>query len=475
MKNGSRPTISVLVAATLVAVTTLVLATIGTISYVERRNEAWRELRRETAAEADELAVGLALAAWNIDRDQIDKVIEALGATTPIESITVTVAGRTHVFAREPEDWGWVPVRSVPPPTAAALVEERAILFAGETMGTVRVVESPRFVEADLRQWLMSFVGLILATDALLVLGVYVVLWLAVLRPLLALQRYAVAMSAEGRSGVPALGPARTAELESLRASIATMIHLLDLRYAELQEHMVRQLELQESLRESEKMSAMGSLVAGVAHEVRTPLFGMSATLDAYEDELRQGDLLECGAALRQQVNRLNQLMSDLLEFGKPATINPSPGSLRDLIDDVIASRSAAAREANIALRNLIDATDPRVPMDRNRLRQVFENLIDNAIQHSAAGHAVTVSAHETGQGNQLWVECDVEDEGGGFAAEDLAKVFEPFFTRRQGGTGLGLSIVRRIVEQHAGRVSATNRPGGGARMTVRLPRAEPA
>jgi signal transduction histidine kinase len=113
--------------------------------------------------------------------------------------------------------------------------------------------------------------------------------------------------------------------------------------------------------------------------------------------------------------------------------------------------------------------------MDRDRLRQVFENLIDNAIQHSTAGHAVTVSAHEARQGNQVWVECAIEDEGRGFTTDDLPQVFEPFFTRRQGGTGLGLSIVQRIVEQHAGRVTAANRPQGGARLTVRLPRAEPA
>jgi signal transduction histidine kinase len=474
MKIGTRPTISVLVAATLVAVTTLVLATLGGIGYVSRRNEAWHDLRRDVAAEGDELAEGLALAAWNIDRPQIDKVIESLGATPAIESVNVTVAGRTHAFARDAE-WHWGPAAPALTPSPSALAEERTIMRGGEAIGVVRVVESSRFVEADLRHWLISFTGLILATDALLVLGVYVVLWLAVLRPLLALQKYAVAVSAQGRSNAPALVSARTAELESLRSSIETMIHLLDLRYAELQEQMVRQLELQESLRESEKMSAMGSLVAGVAHEVRTPLFGMSATLDAYEDELREGELLDCGTALRQQVNRLNQLMSDLLEFGKPATINPSPGSLRDLIDDVISSRAAAARDAHVALRNLIDITDPRVPMDRNRLRQVFENLIDNAMQHSTPGQAVTVSAHESSQGDRLWVDCDIEDEGRGFSSEDLPRVFEPFFTRRQGGTGLGLSIVRRIVEQHAGRVSAGNRPEGGARLTVRLPRAEPA
>jgi signal transduction histidine kinase len=470
MKTARKPSVAVVVATVLVTVTTLLLTTFGAVSYLSRRSEEWSHLRRGLSAEADELAVSLALPAWNIDRAQIDRIIESLGETPAVEAVFVTVAGRVHARVRDAE-WRLVPSEETRPHTG--IVEERIIRFSGEPIGTIRLVASARFVEADLRQSLLWLAGTILATDVLLVLGVYVVLWRVVLRPLLAIEQYAVAVSAQGRSSATPAEATFTAELESLRTSIETMIRLLDLRYAELQEQMVRRLELQESLRQSEKMSAMGSLVAGVAHEVRTPLFGLSATLDAYDDELNRADLLECAAALRLQVARLTHLMAELLEFGKPATVTTVPGSLHDLIHDVLAGRAAAASKAEIVLRNSVPTTDSRVLMDHDRLRQVFENLVDNALQHSPAGGSVTVSATPGPQGEQVWIECHVDDEGAGFAYADLARAFEPFFTRRKGGTGLGLSIVQRIVEQHSGVVTASNRPEGGARVTVRLPGAE--
>ena len=106
--------------------------------------------------------------------------------------------------------------------------------------------------------------------------------------------------------------------------------------------------------------------------------------------------------------------------------------------------------------------------VDRARVVQVFENLLENAIQHSAPGGRVTLRAESANGGSG--VRFLVEDSGPGFRSEDLARVFEPFFTRRRGGTGLGLSIVQRIVEQHEGEIAAANRPGGGATMTVTRP-----
>jgi signal transduction histidine kinase len=106
------------------------------------------------------------------------------------------------------------------------------------------------------------------------------------------------------------------------------------------------------------------------------------------------------------------------------------------------------------------------VPLDRPRMLQVFENLLKNAIEHSPAGATVSVSAVIAEDS----VSIAVEDRGPGFQADDLPRIFEPFFTRRRGGTGLGLSLVLRIIEQHNGSVRAMNRHGGGATMLVTLP-----
>ncbi|HYM62954.1 MAG TPA: PAS domain S-box protein [Thermoanaerobaculia bacterium] len=228
-------------------------------------------------------------------------------------------------------------------------------------------------------------------------------------------------------------------------------------------------VELQEALRRGETMSAMGTLVGAVAHEVRNPLFGISATLDAYEDELRNPALAECTSALRAQVHRLTQLMQELLDYGKPPVMSIEMARIDEVIGEAMGNRATLARESAVTIAAEVPAMPP-VLMDRLKMRQVFENLIDNALQHSPHGGVVRLSGELVAQGGRNWLELRIEDQGPGFAAETLDRVFEPFFTKRSGGTGLGLSIVQRIVEEHSGRVTAGNRNGGGAVITVRLP-----
>ncbi|HYL99870.1 MAG TPA: ATP-binding protein, partial [Blastocatellia bacterium] len=227
-------------------------------------------------------------------------------------------------------------------------------------------------------------------------------------------------------------------------------------------------VELQESLRRSETMSAMGVLVAGVAHEVRNPLFSVSATIDAFE--ARFGEREEHQryiSVLRRELDRLNQLMQDLLEYGRPAKLEIARGYLNDAIFQAVNSCSALAEKSEVQIENKVLRPLPAVMIDRGRIVQVFQNLIENAIQHSPPGSTVTIEAEEVHKNKAVWVNCLVRDMGDGFRDEDLPRIFEPFFTRRRGGTGLGLSIVQRIVEEHGGRIFASNQPSGGAAMGV--------
>jgi signal transduction histidine kinase len=109
--------------------------------------------------------------------------------------------------------------------------------------------------------------------------------------------------------------------------------------------------------------------------------------------------------------------------------------------------------------------------VDAARLAQVFQNVIQNAVLHSPRNGRVTVDAQLVESTSGPLVECTVRDEGSGFRAEDLPHVFEPLFTGRPGGTGLGLAIAQRLVDLHGGIITAANAPGGGARVTVRIPR----
>jgi PAS domain S-box-containing protein len=238
-----------------------------------------------------------------------------------------------------------------------------------------------------------------------------------------------------------------------------------------------RLVALQESLRRSETMSAMGSLVAGVAHEVRNPLFSISASLDALESELgEREEYAEYAKLLRSQVARLTQLMRDLLDYGKPPVLRRGAVHPREIIRRAIRSCAAMAGERDVTLTEDIAPETPQLEMDASRMEQVLVNLVMNAIQHSPRGGTVHVEAR-LASGPSPALELSVEDAGAGLAASDLPHLFEPFFSRRKGGTGLGLSIVQRIVEAHGGRIVAANRGSGGAEFTLSIPAAvsEPA
>ena len=219
-------------------------------------------------------------------------------------------------------------------------------------------------------------------------------------------------------------------------------------------------------------MSAMGALVAGVAHEVRNPLFGISATLDAFENRFGvRDDHRRYIDVLRGELTRLSDLMHDLLEYGRPLSSDLYLGSVESIINQAVdrCRILAANREIEIENRAASKAFGP-VAMDAGRLIQVFNNLIENAIHHSRPGRAVTIDAREVVEPRGAWIHCTVRDQGPGFAEEDLPRVFQPFYTRRRGGTGLGLSISQRIVDEHFGRIGARNHAEGGAVVDVWLP-----
>jgi signal transduction histidine kinase len=218
-------------------------------------------------------------------------------------------------------------------------------------------------------------------------------------------------------------------------------------------------------------MSAMGTLVAGVAHEVRNPLFGILSVLDAMDARFgARREYQRYLLVLRDQAERLNRLMRELLEYGKPPTPELVPGPVSDVLAEALTNSRAGAERVGVRLDSRVADDVGRVMLDRNRLLRVFLNLLENAIQHTPPGGTVLVEARGVYENGSRWIECAVSDTGPGFQSEDLPHIFEPFFTRRPEGTGLGLSIVQRVVEEHGGHVTAANRDAGGAVVAVRLP-----
>ena len=229
--------------------------------------------------------------------------------------------------------------------------------------------------------------------------------------------------------------------------------------------------ELEASVRRSEMMSMLGSLVAGVAHEVRNPLFGISSILDAFETRFRERtEYVRYTNVLRDELARLNILMEELLEYGKPYRGELYLSPVDDVVTKSLRSCVPVADVAGVKLVNKVTGRIPPVLVDRRRLSKVFVNLIENAIQHSPPGQTVRIEATECREGNQLWLDCAVKDSGGGVLPEDTKAIFEPFFSKRRGGTGLGLAIAKKIMEEHGGKLIAGNNPEGGACMIARFP-----
>jgi signal transduction histidine kinase len=231
---------------------------------------------------------------------------------------------------------------------------------------------------------------------------------------------------------------------------------------------------LRAELHRNEMLTTMGSLVAGVAHEVRNPLFGISSTVDAMEARLThigtQATYADHLRVLRRELTRLTTLMQDLLEYGKPTGLQISPTQIEDVLTRAMEACRALADEAGVAISPRVAPDLDPIRLDSTRMVQVFQNLLENAVHHSPRGETVTVDVRSVTEHHGTWLRCAVIDHGPGFDTEDLSHIFEPFFTRRVHGTGLGLSIVERIVEQHGGRATARNGPDGGAILTVHLP-----
>lgn len=233
-----------------------------------------------------------------------------------------------------------------------------------------------------------------------------------------------------------------------------------------------RTVELHAKLQRQETLSRIGALVAAVAHEVRNPLFAISSTLDAMRERLGAStEVAPHFAVLGAQVERLNALMHDLLDYGKPATLVLEPLDAADVLATVAELNRALADSAGVRLTVRAGASLPAVRADRRRLVQVLQNIVANSVQHSVRGGEVEVRVAAL-TGDTLEVEFLVLDRGSGFAAGEESRIFEPFYSRRRGGTGMGLALAHRLVHDHGGDITAANREGGGACVRVTIPAA---
>ncbi len=231
----------------------------------------------------------------------------------------------------------------------------------------------------------------------------------------------------------------------------------------------IKRLEAQ--VRRAEKLAAIGRLAAGVAHEIRNPLSSIRGF--AYLLGRGHGEMTperEYADVMVREIDRINRVVTDLLNFARPMTLEPEPTVITDLIDHVLSLVSADAQARNIAIRNDCPNTMPALAVDPNQVTQALLNLMLNAINALETGGTVEIRAavvHE-----RKGVEIQVQDNGPGIESDVQEKIFEPFYTTRKRGTGLGLAMVRKIAENHDGGVGVESPPPGknrGTRFTLFL------
>jgi two-component system sensor histidine kinase PilS (NtrC family) len=249
-------------------------------------------------------------------------------------------------------------------------------------------------------------------------------------------------------------------------------------------------VEMEASLRQSERLAAIGELSASIAHEIRNPLAAISGSIEMLQGERASheasGDSARLMKIALREVDRLDHLISDFLRYARPGPLNPETVSVEEIMTDVLEMFDAARPdgiEVDLAVEDGLT-----VFADSGQLRQVLWNLILNASEAMPDGGQLRVSARtliepdsqegsprgRRGQGEEggkaRWLEIAIADDGSGIPQSKLDRIFDPFFTTKQNGSGLGLSTVHRIAESHGGMVRLESKLDVGTTVRVRLP-----
>lgn len=219
-------------------------------------------------------------------------------------------------------------------------------------------------------------------------------------------------------------------------------------------------------LHRAARLSALGELVAGVAHEVRNPLASLLGTAEIFLDDYPPGHERHRMAELNlEEVKRLEGIVDRFLAFAKPPKPQHAAADANQIIERLSSLAESTARKKGVSL--VFERPDrPNILVDADQILQMLLNLVLNAIEASPQGAAITLGAVCSDDG----CEWTIDDAGPGVPEEDRERIFDPFYTSRPEGSGLGLSIAIRIVEGHGGTINYMQSPQGGARFVVRLP-----
>lgn len=230
--------------------------------------------------------------------------------------------------------------------------------------------------------------------------------------------------------------------------------------------------QMQARLSRAERLATLGQVAAGIAHEIRNPLVGIGSTTsllveDTDPTDPRRADL----EVILRETRRLDRIVNQIIDYARPRGLAPVLFFVSELVQEILKLLDVPLSAKRITVTCAIPPTLHQIQADRDQMEQVLLNVFQNAIEASADGSTITVTAFELTRHQDAGITITVADKGTGISAADLSHVFEPFFTRgKHQGTGLGLAICRNIIEAHGGDIQLMSEMGAGTTARIWLP-----
>jgi signal transduction histidine kinase len=225
-------------------------------------------------------------------------------------------------------------------------------------------------------------------------------------------------------------------------------------------------------LARTDRLAAVGTLAAGIAHEIRNPLVAVQTFIQLLPEQIDDPEFRTTFLDLaNSELARVSTLITDLMTFARPSPATLDEAQVNDLVEQIVRLLTGQAKKQDVTLIAQLAPEMPPLVVDQGQIKQVFMNLVMNAIQATPAGGVVTIStslARETD--GQTWCVIEVHDTGSGISPEQKEQIFDPFFTTKETGIGLGLVITHQIIEEHGGSIQVESEVGKGTQFLIRLP-----
>jgi two-component system sensor histidine kinase HydH len=226
--------------------------------------------------------------------------------------------------------------------------------------------------------------------------------------------------------------------------------------------------QLKKEIAQSQRLASLGSLAAGVAHEIRNPLSSIKGFATYFKERYRDNpDDSQTADIMVQEVDRLNRVIGQLLDYARPMTMNRRETAIQTVIQHALRMIESQAREKGVVIQTELQADVAALLIDPDRIKQVFLNLYLNAIGAMEGGGILSVALLSM---TDRRIRIEVRDTGVGIDPKNLDRIFDPYFTTKSSGTGLGLAIVQKIIEAHRGEIQVASTPGLGTTVSVILP-----